>query len=114
MSIPPFEELSHLDRLVHEPARLAILTALASCDSADFMFLQSLTGLTKGNLNTHLTKLEQGSLVAIEKTFKGKVSKTSVRLTPLGRKSIRRHWDLLKALRRAAETWGASQAEAGS
>ena len=105
MSTPPFEELSNLDRLVHEPARLAILTALASCESAEFLFLQSLTGLTKGNLNTHLTRLEGGGLVAIEKEFRGKVPRTCVRITEAGRDSIDRHWERLRALRKAAESW---------
>ena len=105
MPNPPFEELSNLDRLVHEPARLAILTALASCEAAEFLFLQSLTGLTKGNLNTHLTKLEQGGLVTIEKAFRGKVPKKSVRITAAGRDAIDGHWTRLRALRRAADAW---------
>ena len=105
MSTPPFEELSNLDRLVHEPARLSILTALASCEAADFLFLQSLTGLTKGNLNVHLSKLEQAGLVSIEKTFRGKVPRTSVRLTDAGRSSIDRYWDRLRQLREAADEW---------
>ena len=46
----PFEHLASFNRLVHEPARLAILTALAACEKADFVFLRNLTGLTKGNL----------------------------------------------------------------
>lgn len=103
--MPPFEELSNLDRLVHEPARLAILTALASCESMEFLFLQSLTGLTKGNLNTHLTRLEQAGLVTIEKTFKGKVPVTSVQITDTGRDSINSHWERLSWLRRAASKW---------
>jgi DNA-binding transcriptional ArsR family regulator len=105
MPKPPFEELSNLDRLVHEPARLAILTALASCASADFLFLQSLTGLTKGNLNGHLSKLEQGGLIHVEKTFKGKVPRTEVRLSTSGHESIARHWERLTALRQAAREW---------
>jgi DNA-binding MarR family transcriptional regulator len=105
MSTPPFEELSNLDRLIHEPARLAILTALTACHSADFTFLQSLTRLTQGNLSAHLTKLEQGGLVRIEKTFRGKLPQTCVLLTPTGRTSITTHWDRLEALRRAAQRW---------
>jgi DNA-binding transcriptional ArsR family regulator len=114
MSTPPFEELSNLDRLVHEPARLAILTALASCDAADFLFQQSLTGLTKGNLNVHLGKLEQGGLVSIEKSFRGKVPRTSAKLTDAGRESIDRHWDRLSALRQAAEDWRSTNERSSS
>jgi DNA-binding transcriptional ArsR family regulator len=104
----PFEELSALDRLIHEPARLAILTALAACRTADFLFLQSLTGLTKGNLSNHLGKLEVAGLVAIEKTFKGKVPHTCIRLTPTGRDGIKRHWRHLEELRDTARRWRAS------
>jgi DNA-binding transcriptional ArsR family regulator len=100
-----YEALSGLDRLVHEPARLAILTALSSCRTADFRFLQSLTGLTKGNLSQHLSKLEDGGLITIGKGFKGKVPHTTIQLTPRGRESIRGHWRRLEHLRKAATAW---------
>ena len=105
MKPAPFEEMSSLDRLVHDPARLAILTALSTCRSADFLFLLSLTGLTKGNLSGHLSKLEQGKLVTIIKSFKGKVPNTNVALTSAGRDAIRGHWKRLEQLRRAAAKW---------
>jgi len=105
MKRPIFEEMSSLDRLVHDPARLAILTALSSCRAADFLFLASITGLTKGNLSGHLGKLEHGGLVLITKSFKGKVPHTSLSLTPEGREAIRRHWKLLDQLHRAARKW---------
>ena len=93
-----FEELANIDRLVHEPARLAILTALATCASADFLFLQRLTGLTKGNLSSHLAKLEEGGMVAITKSFSGKVPHTDVALTVQGRVAITAHWHQLEQL----------------
>ncbi len=101
----PFEELSSLDRLIHEPARLAILTALGACRGADFVYLQSLTGLTRGNLSGHLAKLEQAGLVVIQKGFKGKVPHTEIQLTDRGRDMIGRHWQRLEELRHAAERW---------
>lgn len=101
----PFEELSELDRLVHEPARLAILTALESVESADFLALHQLTGLTKGNLSRHLAKLEDGHLIEIEKTYRGKVPATSVRLTKAGRDAVAAHWTRLTALRQATRKW---------
>jgi DNA-binding transcriptional ArsR family regulator len=61
-----------LDRLIHEPGRLAILTVLSSVQAADFVFLQRTTGLTKGNLSSHLTKLEEAGLIEIHKRFVGK------------------------------------------
>ncbi len=105
MKRPIFEEMSSLDRMVHDPARLAILTALAACRSADFLFLASITGLTKGNLSGHLGKLEHAGLVTITKSFKGKVPHTSLSLTTDGRDAIRQHWKLLDQLHRAARKW---------
>jgi DNA-binding MarR family transcriptional regulator len=101
----PFEEMSNLDRLVHEPARLAILTALASCKGCDFVYLQSLTAITKGNLSNHLQKLQDGELVTLEKGYKGRVPQTTIRLTPKGRSAIERHWRRLEELRTAANAW---------
>ncbi len=100
-----FAEIAGLDRLIHEPARLAILTALSAAASADFLFLQRLTGLTKGNLSSHLSKLEEAGLVGIDKQFVGKVPNTTVRLTPLGRKAIEQHWRQLESLRKDARHW---------
>lgn len=88
----PFEHLASFDRLIHEPARLAILTALSACDRADFVFLRNLTGLTKGNLSSHLMKLEQAQLVEIEKTFEGKQPITFVALTGEGRDLLKAYW----------------------
>ena len=96
----PFEELAALDKLIHEPARLAIMTALSACTSADFIFLQQLTGLTKGNLSSHLTKLEEAHLIAVEKRFVGKTPNTLISLTEEGRGAIDRHWELLDTLRK--------------
>jgi DNA-binding MarR family transcriptional regulator len=94
------EHIANLERIVHEPARLVILTGLAACRQADFVFLQSLTGLTKGNLSAHLTKLEQAGLISIEKRFRGKVPQTFITITKGGTTAIRQHWQFLDALRR--------------
>jgi DNA-binding MarR family transcriptional regulator len=101
----PFEDITNLDRLVHEPARLAILTALDSCRHADFMYLQSLTGLAKGNLSQHLAKLEAAGFISLSRGFEGKMPKTVVRLTPEGRAGIRAHWRRLEQTRKAAAGW---------
>ena len=101
----PFEDLAGLDRLIHEPARLAILTALSACQSADFLFLQRLTALSKGNLSSHLSKLEEGRLVKIEKGYAGKMPTTTLSLTKKGRAEIERHWERLDQLRAAALEW---------
>jgi DNA-binding transcriptional ArsR family regulator len=88
-----------LDRLVHEPGRLAILTVLSSVSSADFTFLLRATGLTKGNLSSHLAKLEEAGLLTIDKRFVRKKSHTSASLTKLGRQRITAHWRQLDRLR---------------
>ena len=98
----PDEQLQ-LDRLIHEPARLAILTVLSSVKDADFTFLARTTGLTKGNLSSHLGKLETGGLVEITKTFIRKKPNTSVALTPDGRERVARHWEQLERLRDVAQ-----------
>ena len=105
-----FEEMSGLDRLVHEPSRLAILTALAECKSADYVFLNSLVGLTKGNMSAHLRKLEAAGFVAITKSFKGKVPNTNIAITATGRDAVRKHWKQLRELRRAADRWSPAKA----
>jgi DNA-binding MarR family transcriptional regulator len=100
----PFEDIAALDRVVHDPVRLALLTALEACKSADFSFLAHLLGLTNGNASTHLGRLEQAGLIEVEKTFNGKTPRTLYRLTRLGRTSLRRHWQQLEALRQAAKS----------
>jgi DNA-binding MarR family transcriptional regulator len=80
--------LTELDRLIHEPARLLIVTILSTVESADFLFLQRETDLTKGNLSAHLSKLENAGYVNIEKTFKGKLPLTVCKLTGAGQKAF--------------------------
>ena len=80
--------LTELDRLIHEPARLLIVTILSTVESADFLFLQRETGLTKGNLSAHLSKLEEAGYVSIEKTFKGKLPLTVCKLTDAGQQAF--------------------------
>jgi DNA-binding transcriptional ArsR family regulator len=81
--------VTSLDRLIHEPARLLIVTILSSVARADFLFLQRETDLTKGNLSAHLSKLEEAGYVQIEKTFKGKLPLTVCKLTATGQKALR-------------------------
>ncbi len=77
--------LADLDRLVHEPARLAIMALLYVVESADFTFLMNQTDLTWGNLSTHLSKLEEAGYLEVEKSFKGRRPNTNLRLTEQGR-----------------------------
>jgi DNA-binding transcriptional ArsR family regulator len=99
MHMSAAEQEPAIDRLVHEPGRLAILTVLSAVKDADFVFLQRTTGLTKGNLSSHLGKLEEAGLVRIEKRFVRKKPNTNVALTAEGRNRIARHWEQLERLR---------------
>jgi len=86
--IEDLRSLTELDRLIHEPARLLIVTILSTVESADFLFLQRETDLTKGNLSAHLSKLEDAGYVNIEKTFKGKLPLTVCKLTGAGQQAF--------------------------
>ena len=79
------DDAQALDRLIHEPSRSVILAVLAAVESADFLYLQRETGLTKGNLSVHLTKLEEAGYITIEKTYRGKIPSTLCRITDRGR-----------------------------
>jgi DNA-binding transcriptional ArsR family regulator len=93
--------LADLNRLVHEPARLAILTVLASCESADFTFLEAATGLTKGNLSVQLTRLEEASLICIEKARRKNRVITTAHLVAEGRYQLERYWRQMEEIRDA-------------
>ena len=101
----PFEELANLDKLIHEPARLSILTALSVCESADFLSLRRLTGLSDGNLSVQLSKLEEAGLVETQKQFIAKKPNTSVKITKKGSSAVQHHWDQLNAIRKNADVW---------
>jgi DNA-binding MarR family transcriptional regulator len=83
--------IGSIDRLVHEPARLMILAVLYVVESADFTFLMNQTGLTWGNLSSHLSKLEEAGYVGVQKEFKGKKPHTMLRLTEEGRAAFREY-----------------------
>jgi DNA-binding MarR family transcriptional regulator len=80
--------LVEVDRLIHEPSRSLTLAVLASVKEADFLYLQNDTGLTKGNLTVHLSKLEEAGYIAIEKTYRGKIPRTICRITPEGKQAF--------------------------
>jgi DNA-binding MarR family transcriptional regulator len=77
--------LKGIDKLVHEPARLVVLSTLAIVDRADATFLLTQTGLTWGNLSSHLAKLESAGYVQVEKTHVDRRPKTLLQLTSAGR-----------------------------
>ena len=80
-----------IDPIIHAPARLKIVSILSLVEEADFLYLLHAAGLTKGNLSTHLSKLEDAGYVEIEKTYRGKRPLTLCRLTAAGREAFERY-----------------------
>ena len=80
--LPP---LAEIDKLIHEPARLMILATLHAIETADFLFVERQTGLTRGNLSSHMSRLEDAGYISINKEFVDKIPRTLLRITDPGR-----------------------------
>ena len=90
--------MNELDRVIHEPARLLIVALLAGVHEADFLWVLRESGLTKGNLSTHLARLEDSGYVEVEKTYKGKIPLTLLRLTRQGKAAFERYKKTLNGM----------------
>ena len=88
---PQLHPLADIDQVIHAPARLMVLTYLYVVESADYVFLMRLTGLTWGNLATHLARLEEAGYIAIAKAFQGKKPHSTIRLTAQGRAAFQKY-----------------------
>jgi DNA-binding HxlR family transcriptional regulator len=95
------EASRQLDRLIHERARLAIVSALAVNDSLTFNDLKKLLNTTDGNLSVHARKLEEAHYIKCTKYFEGRQPKTKYRLTEAGRRALERYLDHMEALIKA-------------
>jgi DNA-binding transcriptional ArsR family regulator len=82
------QPIADIDRAIHAPARLMILALLAAIESADFTFLLTQTGLTRGNLSSHLSKLEEVGYISVTKEFVERVPRTLIRLSDDGRTAV--------------------------
>ena len=82
------QPLAEIDKLIHEPARLMILATLHVVESADFLFVERQTGLTRGNLSSHMSKLETAEYIEITKEFVDKIPRTLLRITDEGRAAL--------------------------
>jgi len=82
------QPLAEIDKLIHEPARLMILATLHAVESADFLFVERQTGLTRGNLSAHMSKLEAAGYIEITKEFVDRIPRTLLRITPEGRTAL--------------------------
>ncbi len=86
-----------LDPLLHSELRLAVVSLLMSVDGADFTYIKEQTGATSGNLSVQLDKLTAAGYITVEKGFKGKMPRTTCRITPLGTEAF---GDYVKALKK--------------
>lgn len=84
-----FSMPNQFDRIIHNPSRLAMLSVLMGCESADFTYLLEVTRLNKGTLSKNLSVLEQAGYIKIVKSYKGKMPNTSASMTAKGRKAFR-------------------------
>lgn len=94
------QQVLHLDRIIHEPARLVILAALNKVEEADFKFLCTVTGLTKGNLSRQSAQLEEAGYIEIRKYYKGRIPATSYRMTESGRAAFADYWQRMADLQK--------------
>ena len=101
---PAQSRAADLDRLIHEPIRLGIVSALAVNDSMTFNELKDLLKTTDGNLSVHARKLEQAEYLICSKDFEGRVPRTRYRITAAGRRALERYLDHMEALIRATRS----------
>jgi DNA-binding transcriptional ArsR family regulator len=90
--------VTDLDRVIHEPARLMLVALLAGVREADFLWLERESSLTRGNLSSHLARLEEAGYVEVQKTFKGKIPLTVIRLTRAGKAAFDAYKKKMKGL----------------
>lgn len=88
---PDLDPIEKLNSAIHAPARLMILAFLAAVVSADFTFLLNQTGLTRGNLSTHISRLEEAGYVKVKKEFVDRVPRTLYKLTSSGKNAIQQY-----------------------
>jgi DNA-binding MarR family transcriptional regulator len=93
---PQIQAIADLDRVIHEPGRLMVVALLFAVERADFVYLQHETGINKGTLSSHLSRLEEAGYVEVTKSFRGKIPQTLLRLTPAGRKAFEQYRRKLK------------------
>ena len=90
------QTISELDRVIHEPGRLMIVTLLFAVEKTDFLYLLHETGMNKGTLSSHISRLEKEGYVDVVKTYRGKVPQTLLLLTELGRRAFKQYRRMLK------------------
>ncbi|MCA9100331.1 MAG: transcriptional regulator [Planctomycetales bacterium] len=100
--------MNDIDRVIHEPVRLRILTVLTGVDLADFNFFLATLGLSRGNLSSHVDKLQRAGYVDVRKSFNGKLPHTDYQITENGRKALADYWQALDQIRAASHDNGSA------
>jgi DNA-binding MarR family transcriptional regulator len=111
MMAGPHEGFANVNKFIHEPTRLSILTALLDTGGADYVLLLHLTGLPKGSLSTQLRKLEEAGLLRTEKSFVRRKSRTMAELTEEGRSAIEGYLEDLERLHEQRRRWVSTDKE---
>lgn len=93
--LPNVEEV---DKVIHESARLIIMSFLYLVESADFLFIMQQSGLTFGNLSSHMKKLEEAGYIEVIKEFVDRRPRTSLKLTAAGRKAFTDYREKMRSL----------------
>ena len=93
---PQIRAIADLNRVIHEPGRLMIAALLFPVERADFLYLQHETGMNKGTLSSHISRLEEAGYVEVVKTYRGKVPQTLLHLTAAGRRAFEQYRRKLK------------------
>ena len=92
-----------IDKIIHEPARLRIMMILSGVESADFNFLWKTLAMTKGNLSSHMDRLEKADYIKVDKGFNGRVPHTDYQLTETGNEALENYWAKLDEIRKLSE-----------
>lgn len=92
-----------IDETIHQRTRLAIMATLAGVERLDFSEIKAELGLTDGNLSAHATALEKAGYIKIHKSFRGRKPRTTLSMTPKGKKALENYINLLKGILDEAE-----------
>lgn len=86
-----------LNPLLHSELRLAVMSVLISVESADFVFLRERTKATAGNLSVQIDKLHKAGYITVEKSFRGKMPRTTCRITDAGVSAFEEYVEALRS-----------------
>ena len=98
-----FKHIGEIDKVLHSPPRLMIVAVLAAFEEVDFLYLLNETGLTKGNLSTHLSRLEEEGYIDVTKTYQDKRPLSLYRLNSSGRQALKVYRKQLRGILKDTE-----------